>query len=93
MSRQFPLTDKQKEGIGTRLNEIVRDRYEQDKEFLKDYGVPAGTLGWWKKGKINIALLIKPSKDFDISLTWLLRGIGPKEFSGERLKKSRESDT
>ena len=77
MSRKFALTEKQREGISRRLEEVVsKHGYDTMSQFSKEYGIARATFQHWiKNGKINLAFLFKFCDDFNIDLRWLL--IGP----------------
>jgi len=91
--KNYTLTRKQREAIAGRIRAAVKRRYKVDARFLEDYGLAPGTFGHWKRdGKLNVAFLARLSKDFDVDLTWLLRGIPPEEFPKERLETSRKSE-
>ena len=77
MSRKFSLTEKQREGIGDRIREVITEHdYANFVEFSKDYGISRSTLQHWiDEGKINIGFLFKFCDDFNLDLRWVL--IGP----------------
>ncbi len=90
---KYQLTKDQRKRIADRIRSAVKRRYKIDARFLEDYGLAPGTFGHWKTdGKLNVAFLMKFSKEFDVDLTWLLRGIDPEEFPKERLNLSRDSE-
>jgi hypothetical protein len=90
---KYALTLQQRERIAERLIKVIKRRYpDKEADFLEHYGLAPGTFGHWKDGKLNPAFLIRLSKDFDVDLTWLLRGIPPEEFPADRLVNSRKSE-
>lgn len=73
--------------INERVRQLRKEKGLTMAEFAKTIGVSPGNVGDWESPKKtstpSAAALIAIANNFNISLEWLMRGIGPKEYGGE----------
>jgi len=67
-------------GIGRRLKQVRQERKLSQAQAGNQAGIPQGIVSSYELGKVDILLkhLITVSRQFDVTLMWLLNGDGPR---------------
>ena len=69
--------------ISKRLNEFILDNFENQREFAKAIGTRDSVVSMWVNGQRapHIKHLAEICKKYDVSLNWLIFGVGNRNLS------------